>query len=160
MLAVDEVSPYSYFFCRWGDSLPAGSVLIRMRRGLTFLVILVVAAFVTVFGAAPAAAHGNHSHEIAPGSSPSSAISQAAENGQLAEISSAEANMLPGPSDRHGKSECCCGSVMCHAGVTLTFNLLSLERPSGARVLAEPSSGRPQHAATGLERPPRTSDAA
>lgn len=66
----------------------------------------------------------------------------------------------PALPDEHSKSDCCCGSIMCHAGVTLAIDLFPFPYPTGVRLIAEPTSGRPQRNASGLERPPRTTDIA
>lgn len=137
-------------------------VLIRLPKTLTVLATLLLAVLAVGAGASTAAAHGNHAHQVSMNSFGSVVSSLTAEMRQLtqghAAAASAESpNELP---DRHSKSDCCCGSIMCHAGVTLTVDLFSFLCPTGARLIPEPSFGRPQSDSSGLERPPRSLDLA
>lgn len=136
-------------------------VLIRLPKILTVLATLLLAILGVSAAASPAAAHGNHSHQITASSSGFAALSRAdIEQSQAIEAARSRDAHLPGLPDGHGKSDCCCGSLVCHSGVTLTVDILPLLCATGARVTAEPSSGRPQRDASGLERPPRTTDIA
>lgn len=134
-------------------------VLIRLPKILTMLATLLLAVFAVGAGASTAAAHGNHAHQVSSGAV---VPSLTAETRQLTQghpmMASVDTqNDLP---DRHSNSDCCCGSVMCHAGVTLTVDLFPFLCPTGARLTPEPSSGQPQSASSGLERPPRSLDIA
>lgn len=136
-------------------------VLIRLPKILTVLATLLVAILGVSAGTSPAAAHGDHSHQITASSSGSDILSRAdIHQSRAIEVARSRDAALPGLPNEHGKSDCCCGSLVCHAGVTLTVDTLPLLSPTGARVTAEPSSGRPQRDASGLERPPRTTDIA
>ena len=137
------------------------SVLIRLPKVLTVLATLLLAILGVSAGTSPAAAHGNHSHQVTGSSSGSAVLLRAdIHQSQAIEPAGSRDAALPGLPDEHGKSDCCCGSLVCHAGVTLTVDVLPLLCPTGARVTAEPSSGRPQRNDSGLERPPRTTDIA
>lgn len=133
------------------------SVLIGLPKVLTVLATLLLAILGVGVGASSAAAHGSHSHQIAVGTSGSAYLSRTeAQQSSTIETAIAGDATQPVLPDEHGKSDCCCGSILCHAGVTLTVDVIPLLCPPGARVTAEPSSGGPQRNASGLERPPRT----
>lgn len=134
--------------------------LTRLPKTLALLGALLLAVFTV--GASAAAAHGNHAHQVSTGLSASAPSAWTAEVLQWAQghIVAASAEAQPEEPDRHGKSDCCCGTIMCHAGVTLTIDPFSFLCPTGARVLAEPTSGRPLRNSSGLERPPRSLDIA
>jgi hypothetical protein len=136
--------------------------LIRLPKMLAVLATLLLAVFAISAGASSAAAHGNHSHQVSTGTSGPDLSSHGSEmrqsmQGRAAVASSESQPETPG---RHGKFECCCGSIICHAGVTLPIDLFSFLAPSGARLIPEPSSGQPQSDSSGLERPPRSLDIA
>lgn len=136
--------------------------LIRLPKWLALLATLLLAVFAIGAGASTAAAHGDHAHQVLINSSGSAFSAQPPETLQLipghAVVASADTqNELP---DRHSKSDCCCGSVVCHAGATLTVDLFPFLCPTGARLIAEPSSGQPQSDSSGFERPPRSLDIA
>ena len=137
-------------------------VLIRLPKILTVLATLLLAVFAVGAGASTAAAHGSHAHQASINSSGAVVSSLTAEmlqltQGHAAAVSAESPNELP---NRHSKSDCCCGSVMCHAGVTLTVDLFPFLSPTGARLIPQPSSGQPQSDSSGLERPPRSLDIA
>jgi hypothetical protein len=137
-------------------------VLIRLPKTLTVLATLLLAVLAVSAGAGTAAAHGNHAHQVSISSSDSGLSAPTTEvwqwtQGHPVAASVETRNDLP---DRHGKSDCCCGSVVCHAGVTLTVDVFPFLSLTGARLIPEPSSGRPQSDASGLERPPRSLDIA
>lgn len=133
-------------------------MLTGLPKALALLTTLLLAVLAAGAGASPAAAHSNHSHQAATNSSNrdvlarTQADTQLLAMDQLAGAGHASKPFLP---DEHGKSDCCCGSIMCHAGVTLAIELFPFPYPTGVRLIAEPSSGRPQRDASGLERPPR-----
>lgn len=132
-------------------------VLIGLPKMLAVLAILLLAILGVSAGTSPAAAHGNHSHQITASSSGSAILLRAdLHQSQAMEAAGSRDAALPGLPNEHGKSDCCCGSLVCHAGVTLAVDVLPLLCPTGPRLTAEPLSGRPQHNASGLERPPRT----
>ena len=137
-------------------------VLIRLPKILALLATLLLAVVAVSVDASPAAAHGNHTHQISTTSSVSTYSSQIARILQVAQVYAATtSNEAPRKSpDQHGTYDCCCGSIMCHTGVTHTVDLFSLLRPAGARVIAEPLSGHPRGDSFGLERPPRSLDIA
>ena len=137
-------------------------VLIRLPKLLTMLATLLLAVFAVGAGASTAAAHGNHAHQVSINSSGSTFSAPTTEarqwsHGHALAASVDTQNELP---DRHGKADCCCGSVMCHAGVTLTVDPFPFLCPTGARLIPEPASGQPQSDSSGLERPPRSRDIA
>ena len=137
-------------------------VLIRLPKTLTVLATLLLAVLAVSAGAGAAAAHGNHAHQISINSSGSGSSAPTTEAwhwtlGHAVAASVGPQNELP---DRHSKSDCCCRTVVCHAGVALALDVLPFPCPTGARVFAEPASGEPQRNASGLERPPRTTDIA
>jgi hypothetical protein len=137
-------------------------VLIRLPRTLTVLATLLLAVLAVGASASTASAHGNHAQQVSIHSFDSAFSSESPEtrqliNGHVVVASSDAQNELPDP---HSKSDCCCGSVMCHAGVTLTVDLFPFLCPTSARLIPEPSFGRPQSDSSGLERPPRSLDIA
>lgn len=135
-------------------------VLIRLRKMLPLLATLLLAVFAVGAGASTAAAHGNHVHQVSINSSTFSAPATEARQwsrGHALAASVDNQNELP---DRHGKTDCCCGSVMCHSGVTLTVDPFPFLCLTGARLIPEPASGQPQSDSSGLERPPRSRDIA
>jgi hypothetical protein len=132
-------------------------VLIGLPKILTVLATVLLAVVGVSAGTSPAAAHGNHSHQVTASSSGSAVLSRGdIQPSQAIEAAVSREAASPVLPDQHGKSDCCCKSFVCHAGVTLAVNVLPLLCPTGARVIAEPSSGQPQRNASGLERPPRT----
>jgi hypothetical protein len=152
---VDEVPASFYFLCLIENRCAGTRVLIRLPKVLVLLATLLLAVLAVGGGATSAAAHGNHSHQVTtsgPDLTPQVDALQ-----QLATEQVAVANDAMGPAlpDRDDKSDCCCGSFVCHAGVTLSIDF-SFPYPTGARVIPEPSSGQPQRNLSGLERPPRT----
>lgn len=135
--------------------------LIRSSKPLALVAALLLAVLAVGAGAGSAAAHGNHSHHVSIGGPFGSASSsQAGEILQLAQdqVLIASDAAEPGSPDRHGKSDCCCGNIVCHAGVTTTSDAFPVPRLFGARVLAEPASGHPRRSSSGLDRPPRSLD--
>ena len=137
-------------------------VLIRLPKTLTVLATLLLAVFAVGAGASTAAAHGNHAHQVSANSSGSIVSSLTAEMRQLTQghaVAASVGSRSESP-ERHGKADCCCGSVMCHAGVTLTVDVFPFLCPTGARLIPEPASGQPQSNSSGLERPPRSLDIA
>jgi hypothetical protein len=145
------------FSCELRFAVQELGVLIRLPKILTVLATLLLAILGVSAGTNPAAAHGNHSHQVTTSTSGSDVLSRAdIHQSHAIETARSRDAGLPRRPDEHGKSDCCCGSLVCHAGATLTVDVLPLLCPSGARVTAEPSSGRPQRNASGLERPPRT----
>jgi hypothetical protein len=137
-------------------------VLIRLPKTLTVLATLLLAVLAVSAGAGAAAAHGNHAHQISINSSGSGSSAPTTEAwhwtlGHAVAASVGPQNELP---DRHSKSDCCCGSVVCHAGVTLTIDLFPFLCPTGARLVPEPASAHPRSDSSGLERPPRSLDKA
>jgi hypothetical protein len=137
-------------------------VLTRLPKTLALLGALLLAVFTVGAGASPAAAHGNHAHQVSTGLSRSAPYVWTAEALQWAQghFVAASAEAQPEGPGRHSKSDCCCGTIMCHAGVTLTIDPFSFLCPTSARLIAEPSSGRPLRNLSGLERPPRSLDIA
>ena len=137
--------------------------LIRLPKTLTVLATTLLLAMLAVgASASTASAHGNHAQHVSIRSSDSVVSSQSAEirqstHGHDVAASADAQNELPDP---HSKSDCCCGSVMCHSGVTLTVDLFPFLCPTSTRLVPEPASGRPQSDSSGLERPPRSLDIA
>jgi hypothetical protein len=136
--------------------------LIRLPKTLTVLATLLLAVLAVGASASTASAHGNHAQQVSIHSSDPVVSSQSAEmrqstHGHVVAASADAPNELP---DTHSKSDCCCGSVMCHAGVTLTVDLFPFLCPTSARFVPEPTSGHPQSDSSGLERPPRSLDIA
>ena len=134
--------------------------LTRLPKTLTVLATLLLAVLAVGASASTASAHGNHAHQVPIHSSDSVGSSQSAEmrqstHGHIVSASADAQNELPDP---HSKSDCCCSSVMCHAGVTLTVDLFKFLCPTSARLVPEPTSGHPQSDSSGLERPPRSLD--
>ncbi len=159
---VDEVSLSSYVFGKVRFAVQEERALIWLPKTLTVLATLLLAILAIGAGASTASAHANHAQQVSIHSSDSAFSSQSAETRQLTQghamMASVDTqNELP---DRHSKSDCCCGSIMCHAGVTLTVDLFPFLCLTGARLTPEPSSGRPQSDSSGLERPPRSLDIA
>ena len=138
--------------------MPEYRVLTGLPKALALLTVLFLAVLAAGVGASPAVAHSNHSHQAATHTSNRDVLALTQADTQLlATDQTANAGHASGPAqpDEHGKSDCCCGSIMCHAGVTLATELFPFPYPTGARLIAEPSFGRPQRNASGLERPPR-----
>ncbi len=137
------------------------SVLTTLPRVVTVLATLLLAIVGVSAGANSAAAHGNHVHRAAT-SSPSSVALPAPDSQQLEVVEAAISGdaVLPTLPQKHSKSDCCCASIMCHAGVAHTIDIVPLGHPAGARVIAEPTTGQPLRNESGLERPPRTTDIA
>jgi hypothetical protein len=132
-----------------------------LQRLAVFAAVL-VALLLVGGGAAPAIAHGSHPHhatagryQIAYRSEPSEISGASTRHGAQVHIAS-KRNLPQGGPDKSGNADCCCGGLMCHAGVTLTVELVSLPDPKGEKVVPEPSSSREQRNPFGLERPPRT----
>jgi hypothetical protein len=126
-----------------------------LPKTLAVLATLLLAVLAGSAGASPAAAHGDHTRQISTSTSGSVFSSQSAEIWRLNRAKTSD-EKLPELPDRHGKSDTCCGTIMCHAGVTPTVDLFSSLHLTGARVTPTPSSGQAQRNASGLERPPRT----
>lgn len=110
-----------------------------------------------------AAAHGGHAHGISTSSSTTIAAVQDREPAPEARAASMHSvavvtsgDVAHKPIGASSKSDCCCGGVMCHAGMTFAQDTLSVPFHTGARVVAVPASGHPQSNGSGLERPPRT----
>lgn len=137
-------------------------VLIRLPKILTVLATLLLAVLAMGAGVSTAAAHSNHTQQASIHSSGSAFSSPSTEMRQLTQGHAVVAGGAAQPEspNRHSKSDCCCGSIACHAGMTLAVDVLPLLCPTGARVIAEPPSGHPQSDSSGLERPPRSLDIA
>ena len=132
-------------------------MLTGLPKALALLTTLLLVVLAVGIGASPAAAHSNHSHQGASNTSNPDVLARTQADAQLLAMDQpARAGHASQPvqPDEHGKSDCCCGSVMCHAGVTLAIELFLFPWPS-ARLVAEPSFGRTQRNTSGLERPPR-----
>jgi hypothetical protein len=134
-----------------------------LPKTLALLATLLLAAFAVGAGASTAAAHGNHAHQVSTSSSGSTSSPQTREIASdfrlqmaLAQAAAASEELPHKSPGGSGKSDCCCGNVMCHAGVTLGADVIAFPCPAGARVIAEPSSGRARRNSSGLERPPRS----
>jgi hypothetical protein len=136
-------------------------VLMPLPKALVWVAALLLAGLAAGAGASTAAAHGNHAHQVSTNASGSVFSIQPAEIMQVARahVAANDETRHKSP-DQNGKSECCCGSVMCHAGLTVVVNAFALLSPAGARVIAEPPSGRSRRNSSGLERPPRSPDIA
>lgn len=159
---VDGAATPSYFSAQDEIRSAGTTVLTRLLKVLAVLATLLLAVFAVSAGASPAAAHGNHSHQVSTAISGPALSSHGSEMRRPMQGYAAVASYATQPEapDRHGKLECCCGSIMCHAGVTLTVDLFSFLPPTGVRLIPEPSSGQPQSYSIGLERPPRSLDIA
>lgn len=156
---VDEVQVPSYVF-RSVENRHAGIlILTKLPKVLSLLAALLLTMLGVGAGASPAAAHGSHSHPVvADAASSGSAIQVEFHRSAAGEVSVAADAALPMSDHQgnHGKSNCCCGSLVCHAGVALAIDLFAFPHPVGARLIAEPPTGQPRHIGSGLERPPRT----
>jgi hypothetical protein len=149
----------SYFSAKLRFAVQELRALTGLPKTLALLTTLLMALFAVGAGSIPAAAHGNHSHQVAANTSNTVvSVLTHADMQLMAMDLSAEASHASQPAlpDEHRKSDCCCGTIMCHAGVTLAFDCLPFPYPTGVRLIAEPTSGRPQRDASGLDRPPRT----
>ena len=122
----------------------------------------VLLVFLLAVGAgAPAFAHGSHPHGAVERQQ--SALSS--EQGEAASRASATRNALAytSPSGKapikaphtSGDADCCCGSLMCHAGATLPVSAVLVPNRRAERVVPELSSRLEDGASSGLERPPR-----
>lgn len=158
---VDEVQVPSYVF-RSVENRHAGIlILTKLPKVLSLLAALLLTMLGV--GASPAAAHGSHSHPVlADAASSGSAVQVEFHRSAAGEVSVAADAALPMSDHQgnHGKSNCCCGSLVCHAGVALAIDLFAFPPPVGARLIAEPPSGHARQVGSGLERPPRTTDIA
>ena len=136
-----------------------GLPLTGLPSKLALVAAFLVALFGMAGGAAPAAAHGTHANGVA--SERSSHHRQSSEllgvpsrSGEAHAVSVGQDPPFKAP-DPSRSSDSCCGSAVCHAGVTFAVTVLILPEPKGVRVKTEPSFGREQRAPSGLERPPR-----
>lgn len=134
-----------------------------LPQKLAVVAALLVAFLLVVGGAAPAVAHGSHPHphnptverhQIALPSQPSE-VSRASAKRDVQPHAASKSNIPRQAPNKSGDTDCCCGSLMCHAGVTLPGALMSHPFASSERVVPEPSSSVEGRAPSGLERPPR-----
>jgi hypothetical protein len=122
---------------------------------------LLLAVLAFGLGAGGAAAHGGHAHGVSAISVTSEISAQDREPVVEVRASSvrsvaASIDVAHKSSGTSSKSDCCCGGVMCHAGMTFAYETLTVPFQAGARVVAVPASGHPQSNGSGLERPPRS----
>lgn len=128
-------------------------------KNLAVFAAVLLALLLVVGGAAPAVAHGPHHatgerHQIDHRSEPAEMSRAAPRQGVQAQAASKHDISHEVP-EKSGSADCCCGSLMCHAGVTLIVELVPLRDPKGEKVVSEPASSRQQQKPSGLERPPR-----
>lgn len=161
---VDEVPVPSYVFRSVENRCAGILVLTKLPKALSLLAALLLTMLGVGVGSSPAAAHGSHSHQVvADAASTGSAVQVELHRSTAGDVSVAADATLPMPSDHqgnHGKSNCCCGSLVCHAGMALAIDLFTFPHPAGARLIAEPPTGQPRQIGSGLERPPRATDIA
>lgn len=122
----------------------------------------VVLAFLLAIGAgAPALAHGSHPHgaverqQTALSSQQGEAASRSSAT-RVAQAHTSPSGKAPIKAPRtSGDADCCCSSLMCHAGATLPVSPVPVPTTRADRVAPELSSSVEDLASSGLERPPR-----
>ena len=161
---VDEQPTDTYVFSRENRFAPERNDLpvTGLSQKFALVAAVLLALFVVGGGAAPAAAHGSHAHRVTTERQPASLGSQPSEirrgylmRGTNVHMASTFDVSRQAP-EKSGSADCCCGSVACHASMTLTVAFLSLPYAWGEKVVPEPSSNREQRVPSGLERPPRS----
>jgi hypothetical protein len=144
--------------------LPAeDQALPRLSKALAVVATLLLAMLAFSMSGGTASAHGGHNHSIFVAPTGASDAARTQEARAIPELAAASyrSDTLNGlrdplPQGEGNTSDCCCGSVMCHAGIASTADVIGSPASAGARVAAAPSYGHPRHWASGLERPPRT----
>lgn len=133
----------------------------QLPNKLALLCAMLAAVFVVAGPTLPAAAHGIHEHITAVGApafggaSAGGLAKDSLDHSMKMQVGTAEPDA---PDDGAGQPRggaCCCGSVACHAGVTLVMPFVAPPLQPGARVEPSLSSSWPQTVPMGLERPPR-----
>ena len=134
--------------------------MIGVPNTLARIAAVMVTFLVIVGGALPAAAHGSQSHQI---TAHRYRLVLRVEPSDVSSVKGAQvyvASVLPDGSQEvpreSSKSDCCCGSLMCHAGVTAPATLTPFSYLQAERMVPEPSVGREKCVSFGLERPPRS----
>lgn len=118
-----------------------------------------LAVFLLAGNASPAVAHGSHPHPSTAVRQQTDLLSKTTEKSQTWTRDEAQAHKASrkAPAQAPEKAgDCCCGSLMCHAGVSLPIALVSLTYSRNERVVPGPSADPEQRTPSGLERPPRS----
>ena len=119
-----------------------------------------LAVFLLAAGnASPAVAHGSHPHPSTAMRQQTDLLTKTTEESPASTRNHVQAHKASknAPAQTPEKSQdCCCGSLMCHAAVTLPIALVSLPYSRSERVVPGPSADPEQRTPSGLERPPRS----
>jgi hypothetical protein len=127
------------------------------------LLASVVLVFLLAHGAAtPAAAHGIHAHHASAAGHQRPLLAQTSKEIHAVTRPDVHAHRaantaLPDTTPDNA-GDCCCGSLMCHAGLTFPVALMPLPYANAQRIVPEPSSRVEERVPSGLERPPRRPD--
>jgi hypothetical protein len=162
--AVDESTSRTYVFWATQDSLLQRKQLALkgLPQKLTLLAGLLTAFLLLAGGGA--FAHGSHPHvgtvephrtaNLPPAGEASRAVATRSAEVRLAPTNKAPSRVPTQSSD----TDCCCGGLVCHAGLTFPAALVPLPDARAERVVPEPSSSVEERVPSGLERPPRGRD--
>jgi hypothetical protein len=156
--AVDESTSRTYVFLATQDSLLQRKhlALKGLPQKLTLLASL-LAAFLLLAGGG-ALAHGSHPHRGTASLPPPGEASRAITT-RSAEAHLAPSHKLPSKApSQSSDTDCCCGGLVCHAGLTFPIALVPLPYTRAERIVPEPSSSVEERVPSGLERPPRSPD--
>lgn len=142
-----------------------------MARPAKLAVVLfsLLAGVLLLAGSAlPASAHGSHhrappaavtvagpAHEAGAADSGAAQAGQATRAAHLAPTSIAAASDQPGPQQDQGHNSCCCGGVLCHAGVATAAATTAFAYTAGERVALPSVLAIARDVPGGIERPPR-----
>lgn len=139
---VDEIPGHTYVFLgatRFASErkdLPVTG----LPQKLALLLGLLVAFLLVASAGAPVLAHGFHPHHATVERYQTALPSQASDPSRASttrdvEAHAASKNGIPIEAPRRsGDTDCCCGSLMCHAGLTLPVALVPLPYTRAERV--------------------------
>lgn len=134
----------------------------QLPNKLALLCAMLAAVFAVIAGALPAVAHGIHDHATAVlgvstvgGATAADSGNEARDHRLKMQVATVEPDVTDNGAGEARGGACCCGSVACHAGVTLAMPLVAPPLQLGARVEPPLSSSRQQTVPMGLDRPPR-----
>jgi hypothetical protein len=144
----------------------------RPAKLAVVFVSLLAGVLLLAGSALPASAHGSHhrappaavtvavavagpAHEAGAADSGAAQAGLGTRAAHLAPSSIAAASDQPGPQQDQGHNSCCCGGVLCHAGVATAAATTAFAYTAGERVALPSVLAIARDVPGGIERPPR-----
>ena len=141
--------------------------MVAKAKRLALCTAIVAGLLMLAGGASPVSAHAGHDHgppvvaERAPSKAPVAVQlpdkSEMGVNCLVAPIDVASASNRPKAPQPAHQTNCCCGSVACHAGVVAPLTQMSESNIFSERLEPRPEAALSGTIADGIDRPPRES---